>query len=251
VSFGDWLPERVQERASVSAGGEHAWRPADVPAVIEAARLAGLAVKGIQPRFECEHNSGKPYWVKLDAPVREEREEWQAYVDRAANRARAFLEEKCQPDLLREAATGFRWVRTLAEKRDCDALEFVWIVVWFQSERGEAVGVVDRPISAPVVPDADSIPAVRWLTTGWRVLLYFCLIPSLPLGAAAAIASAGGPIDPLSKVFLVYFVLSPWINTALVVVLWMPGSAIRGLPRVLLSAWNLIPFVFFTYKGVT
>ncbi len=37
------LPKDILSKASISPGGEHAWKMKDIPEVIEAARIAGLA----------------------------------------------------------------------------------------------------------------------------------------------------------------------------------------------------------------
>jgi len=46
------LPEELISKASISPGGEYAWKMEDVSKVIEAARVAGLANLGGNHRFK-------------------------------------------------------------------------------------------------------------------------------------------------------------------------------------------------------
>jgi len=54
------LPEAVRRKASVSDGGEHAWRQHDAEEVLQEARAAGLACLGGQVHFGRAKESRKP-----------------------------------------------------------------------------------------------------------------------------------------------------------------------------------------------
>ena len=55
------LPQELLSRASVSPGGEQAWKMEDTPKVIEAAKAVGLANLGGQPQFQGPIGTAEPY----------------------------------------------------------------------------------------------------------------------------------------------------------------------------------------------
>ena len=60
------LPKELLERASLR-GKEYAWRIADIPEVIEAARRAGLVNVGGQLQFRFPDGKTREcYWVEVD-----------------------------------------------------------------------------------------------------------------------------------------------------------------------------------------
>jgi len=64
-----YLPKEILQKSDLK-GNEHAWRIADIPAVIEAARAAGLVNVGGQLQFRIPEEVGKGtsecYWVEVD-----------------------------------------------------------------------------------------------------------------------------------------------------------------------------------------
>jgi hypothetical protein len=60
------LPEPVRRKASVSAGGEHAWRQHDVEEVLHEAHAAGLACLGGQVQFQTREGIADAYWLNFD-----------------------------------------------------------------------------------------------------------------------------------------------------------------------------------------
>src|SRR5215203_766009 len=90
------LPAVLRTRASVAAGGEHAWRQADIALVIRAAQTIGLATLGGQAQFRFPDGTCEPYWLDYTPAPRQAGEEWQTYVTRSAGETLTAFNRLCE-----------------------------------------------------------------------------------------------------------------------------------------------------------
>jgi hypothetical protein len=83
------LPAEILHRSSL-LGNEYAWRPSDIPDVIEAARRADLVNIGGQLQFRFPDATCECYWVEVDTSKSVARSlAWRARVDQTADAALA------------------------------------------------------------------------------------------------------------------------------------------------------------------
>jgi len=140
------LPDHILKRANLQ-GNEYAWRPSDIPEVIEAARAANLVSIGGQLQFRFpDGGTCECYWVDIDTfksvPVDLP---WQERVTRTADAAlREFRAVAAQYDFLAEGRSAFTKYFEEFEStggEPADAMCFVWYV---ESEQ-EAVKRASNP----------------------------------------------------------------------------------------------------------
>jgi hypothetical protein len=130
------LPAEVLARA-VMSGREYAWRVADIPMVIEAAREAELASIGGQLQFliptggTCEC-----YWVEVDPSKQlEEGLEWPLVVAETHDIAlREFAEIQEKYDFIEEGRRAFDEHLSSAERAGFSIEEMMYFV-WYVSDQ--------------------------------------------------------------------------------------------------------------------
>lgn len=128
------LPESVRRRASVSAGGEHAWRQHDVEEVFQEARLAGLACLGGQAQFQTGEGIAEAYWLDFDPQPQRERETWSDYVSRSSNEALKCFRLLCRDTDFRSVAREWEFIATKMDREAYDPVGDLWFVLYFATE---------------------------------------------------------------------------------------------------------------------
>ena len=127
------LPKDLLSKASVSPGGEHAWKMEDIPKVIEAARVAGLANLGGQPQFQGPIGTAEPYWLNFEPAKRTNDENWQHYVNRAAAETLEAFRRLCkETDFEKEGCQNWGHIKEAKEK-GMNINEHLWFVLYFKS----------------------------------------------------------------------------------------------------------------------
>ena len=130
-----YLPKEILQRSRLS-GKEHAWRIGDIPAVIEAARAAGLVNVGGQLQFLIPDELGKGtcecYWVEVDTYKKVSKSlPWRERVAETAKVALAdFATIQTKYDFLKE---GRDFAGRVLQKRgnpSADIEEMMWFV-WY------------------------------------------------------------------------------------------------------------------------
>ena len=125
------LPQELLSRASVSPGGEHAWKMEDVPKVIEAAKAAGLANLGGQPQFQGPIGTAEPYWLNFEPTEINNNESWQQYVNRAASETlESFSRLFKETDFEYEGCQNWKHIKEAKEK-GMNINEHLWFVLYF------------------------------------------------------------------------------------------------------------------------
>jgi hypothetical protein len=127
------LPEAVRQKASVSAGGEHAWRQSDVEEAIEAARKAQLGCQGGLVPFQSRDGTCEAYCLDFDPPARLENESWEAYVSRSNDQALDGCRRVCRETDFRSVAREWEFLRTKIE-RGYDPIDDLWFVLYFVND---------------------------------------------------------------------------------------------------------------------
>jgi hypothetical protein len=126
------LPHHLLSKASISPGGEHAWKLKDVPAVIEAARVAGLANLGGQPQFQGPIGIAESYWLNFEPCMRELNEVWTHYVDRTAKETLDAFKRLCETtDFEKEGCDNWKHIKK-AKEEGLNINEHLWFVLYFE-----------------------------------------------------------------------------------------------------------------------
>jgi hypothetical protein len=128
------LPTEVLERASLR-GNEHAWRIADIPLVIDAARRAGLINVGGQLQFRLPDGSTcECYWVQVDVfrDLTDSLPREELVAKTAAKALEQFLSISAQYDFLEEGRRSFKVIKEF-EGNGHDLREVMWFV-WYAAE---------------------------------------------------------------------------------------------------------------------
>jgi hypothetical protein len=128
------LPETIRRKASVSHGGDHAWRQADVEEAIRAAREAGLACLGGQVQFQLPDGTCEAYWVNYDPKERRVAESWQDYVARSADESLHAFHRVCRETDFRLLAREFDFLRTRMDRKGYEPVDDLWFVLYFVKE---------------------------------------------------------------------------------------------------------------------
>jgi hypothetical protein len=131
------LPKQILDRASLR-GKEYAWRIADIPAVIEAARKAGFVNIGGQLQFRIpDGGTCECYWVKADTYKAVSKVlPWNERVNKTADAALAeFTRLASQYDFLEEGRRAFgAHLKGIEERGESptEAMCFVWCLLGAQ-----------------------------------------------------------------------------------------------------------------------
>lgn len=128
------LPDAIRQSASVSAGGEHAWRKDDVENVLTAAREAGLGCLGGQVQFQAREGTCEAYWLNYDPEERRTDEPWPEYVSRSAEEALAAFRRICQETDFAAVAREWDVLRARTECEAYDPVADLWFVLYFVGE---------------------------------------------------------------------------------------------------------------------
>jgi hypothetical protein len=125
------LPAEILAKGSLR-GGEYAWRAKDIPAVIAAAREAGLVNIGGQLQFRGPEFTCECYWVEVDTYKSVPSDlPFNVRVDRTAEAAsRVFETLSREVDLLAEGRSAFP---NVLESYDDEALRDLMWFVWYVS----------------------------------------------------------------------------------------------------------------------
>jgi len=128
------LPHRLLQKASISPGGEHAWRLTDVEEVVLAAQSSGLGCLGGQVQFQPTGGVCEAYWLSVDSTERRDDEAWTEYVARSVSEVLVgFRRLAHETDFVSEAR---RWevLRTRIDLEHYDPVADLWFVLYFASE---------------------------------------------------------------------------------------------------------------------
>jgi hypothetical protein len=128
------LPESVRRKASVSAGGEHAWRQHDVEEVLHEAHAAGLACLGGQVQFQTREGIAEAYWLNFDPQPQLEHETWSDYVSRSVDEVFDGFRRLCQETDFRSVARGWEFMATKMDREAYDPVGDLWFVLYFATE---------------------------------------------------------------------------------------------------------------------
>ena len=129
-----FLPEALRARASVAAGGEHAWRQADIASVIAAAQIIGLATLGGQAQFQFSDGTCEPYWLDYTPAPRQAGEDWQTYVTRSAHETLTAFNRLCETVDFTDEAMQWEFIRQKMQVEGIDPLNYLWFVLYFDAE---------------------------------------------------------------------------------------------------------------------
>jgi hypothetical protein len=128
------LPKQILDRASLR-GKEYAWRIADIPAVIEAARKAGFVNIGGQLQFRIpDGGTCECCWVNVDTYKAVSKVlPWNERVNKTADAALAeFTRLASQYDFLEEGRRAFgAHLKKIEERGESptEAMCFVWYLL--------------------------------------------------------------------------------------------------------------------------
>ncbi|MEH6664296.1 MAG: hypothetical protein V7678_05550 [Brevundimonas sp.] len=128
------LPDDVVSAAS-QRGGEYAWRPSDIPRVIEAGRKAGLASLGGQLQFRTPDGTCECYWVDVDtSSVVSQSLSWSDRVNLSAEVALNSFEHLAEAyDFTSEGRSSFRHLQDF-EAAGGDLQAVLWFVWYLEPE---------------------------------------------------------------------------------------------------------------------
>src|SRR5678816_400999 len=126
------LPERLRMKASVSPGGEHAWRMGDVEEVLLAAKESGLACLGGQLQFQFPDGIAEAYWSSLDPTERQPNEPWEHYVDRSAQETLSKFRHVCRDTDFQKVAREWDFIAQKMDAEGCDPKEYLWFPLYFE-----------------------------------------------------------------------------------------------------------------------
>jgi hypothetical protein len=128
------LPKEILYKASISPGGEHAWKKEDIPKVLNAAKHVGLACVGGQPQFQGPIGIAEPYWLNYEPELRKEDESWESYVIRSNDETLEAFNRVCaEVDFLKEAIT-WEHIRNAVENEDINPEDHLWFVLYFNEK---------------------------------------------------------------------------------------------------------------------
>ena len=128
------LPESIRRRASVTPGGEYAWRKDDVEKVLVLARDAGLGCVGGQIQFQTSHGICEAYWVSYDSRERMSGEPWPEFVSRSIAEVIAGFRKICTDTDFRSVAREFDALRGPIDSGRYDPVADLWFVLYFMEE---------------------------------------------------------------------------------------------------------------------
>jgi hypothetical protein len=128
------LPEDIRSKASITPGGEYAWRQADFEEVVDAARNAGLGCLGGQVQFQATEGTCEAYWLQYDPDERRADEPWQDYVSRSARETLEAFERLCRQSDFRVVAREWETLRTKMDREGYDPISDLWFVLYFVAE---------------------------------------------------------------------------------------------------------------------
>lgn len=127
----DRLPDQVRALASWR-DGEAAWRRADLGALAEAARAAGLAARGGQVQLRLADATHELYWQDYDPGERRASEDWPAYVERSWKELLFLAGGLPADETIIEGARGV--LGGLDRVSDAEAREALWFVAYLEAE---------------------------------------------------------------------------------------------------------------------
>jgi hypothetical protein len=128
------LPKDLLTKASVSPGGEHAWKREDVPFVLEAAKKVGLACVGGQPQFQGPIGTAEPYWITYEPSGRNPGESWGLYVNRSCDETLEAFNKVCtETDFLKESM-NWDHIKKAVENDGINPLDHLWFVLYFNEK---------------------------------------------------------------------------------------------------------------------
>jgi hypothetical protein len=124
------LPAAVLAKASLR-GYEHAWRLADVPETIAAARECGLVTVGGVAQFRIPSGTCELYWRSTDAEPRRPSEPWSEYVARSAGEVLVGFRQLPVAEMVAE---GLQWPEIAAlREAGVDVSEHLCFVLYFDA----------------------------------------------------------------------------------------------------------------------
>jgi hypothetical protein len=128
------LPESLRMKASVSVGGEHAWRMEDVEEVVLAARDIGLACLGGQLQFQFPDGICEAYWIAFDSTERQANEPWEHFVSRSAEEALWKFRQVCRDTDFQGIARKWGFISQKMDREGCDPKDYLWFPLYFQAQ---------------------------------------------------------------------------------------------------------------------
>ena len=128
------LPEAVRRKASVSVGGEHAWRRHDVEEVLHEAASIELACLGGQVQFQLRDGVCEAYWLNFDPQPQREGEAWSDYVSRSSAEAFDGFRRLCSATDFQSVAREWEFIATKMDREAYDPINDLWFVLYLASE---------------------------------------------------------------------------------------------------------------------
>jgi hypothetical protein len=130
------LPPNILARSSLR-GGEYAWRPEDIPKVIDAARTADLASIGGQLQFRLpDGGTCECYWIEVDTYNDVPSDlTWAERVRATAKSAHAqYRQIREKHDFLIDGRAAFSTDLKQFEERGGDVADALWFVWYVEAE---------------------------------------------------------------------------------------------------------------------
>ena len=131
-----FLPDTIRSKASVSIGGEHAWRKGDFVEVIQAARTAGLAAIGGQVQFQFPDGTCEAYWLDYKAVEEQPDEQWHVYVERSAREVSEQFHALCDRTDFSSEALTWAFIRNKVNTEGMNPIDHLWFIIYFQAKDG-------------------------------------------------------------------------------------------------------------------
>jgi hypothetical protein len=128
------LPGTIRNKASITPGGEYAWRQADFEEAVGAARNAGLACLGGQVQFQAREGTCEAYWLKYDPEEQRTGEPWEDYVVRSSKETIDAFRQLCGQSDFRVVAREWELLRTKMDGEGYDPVSDLWFVLYFVKE---------------------------------------------------------------------------------------------------------------------
>jgi hypothetical protein len=128
------LPDPIRRKASITPGGEYAWRTGDVEEAITAACDTGLACLGGQVQFQVAGRTFEAYWVTYDPGERRVGEPWREFATRSCRETLEAFRRVCRETDFRVLARHWEILRNRVASGTYDPTNDLWFVLYFQAE---------------------------------------------------------------------------------------------------------------------
>ena len=161
------LPKDILIKASVSPGGEHAWKKEDIPSVLEAAKKVSLVCVGGQPQFQGPIGIAEPYWLNYEPSERKVGETWESYVIRSNNETLKAFQKVCnETDFIKEAM-NWDHIKKAVENGGINPVEHLWFILYF-NQKECLPGVPGERQGRSGLAGSINVAVIKNITVQWR-----------------------------------------------------------------------------------